>query len=101
MLAQVLLQTHQPERAIEAVTADPKLVQRPALAVLLARAYWEAQKLPEAAKAFEAVYYTFPTSPESAVAGAALKQLRPQLGASFPPVTEQLEQRAASPPLCR
>ncbi len=91
LLADALLELKQPERAIAALTADPKTEQRPALALLLARAYWQAQQLLEAAKAFDHLYYSFPVASESDVAGAALKQLRPQLGESFPVPTEQTE----------
>lgn len=91
LLGQALLQTGQPERAIQALTAQPKANDRPALALLLARAYWQARKLPEAARAFENVYCTFPTASESAIAEAALRQLKAQLGADFPQLSEEMQ----------
>ena len=96
LLAQALLQASQPARAIEVLTAEPKLQQRPGLVLLLAKAYGQAQRLTEAAKAFEDVYYAFPAAPESAVAGAALKRLKAQLGAGFPAVTEEVQARRAA-----
>ncbi len=82
VLAQALLQTGQPERAIQALTAED--FHRATLALLLAGAYLQAQKLPEAVRAFQDVYYNFPTAPESLAAGEKLAQLKAQLGSSFP-----------------
>ncbi|HEV2494403.1 MAG TPA: transglycosylase SLT domain-containing protein [Terriglobia bacterium] len=95
LLAGALLQVQQPERAIEALAADPNAERRPALALLLARAYWQEQKLVEAARLFEHVYYGFPVSPQSDIAETALEQLRQQLGGSFPSPTEQTESQRA------
>jgi len=96
LLAQAFLQTSQPERAIEVLTAEPKVQQRPGLVLLLAKAYGQAQRLPEAAKAFGDVYHAFPAAPEAAVAGAALKRLKAQLGAGFPAVTEEVQVHRAA-----
>src|SRR5205823_6117694 len=96
LLAQAFLRTSQPERAIEVLTAEPKVQQRPGLVLLLAKAYGQAQRLPEAAKAFGDVYHAFPAAPEAAVAGAALKRLKAQLGAGFPAVTEEVQVHRAA-----
>ena len=89
ILAQALLQINQPERAIQVLTAETQGVQRATSALLLARAYLQAQKLPDAARAFQDVYYNFPTAPEAPAAGENLAQLKAQLGSSFP--TAELE----------
>jgi soluble lytic murein transglycosylase len=95
ILAQALLQTNQPERAIQALTAETQDVHRATLALLLARAYLQAQRLPDAARAFQDVYYNFPTGPEAQAAGENLAQLKAQLGSSFPrPEPETLTHRA-------
>src|SRR5207245_9735891 len=60
------------------------------------QAFWQAQQLPEAARAFEDVCYAFPAAPEAAVAGAALKRLKAQLGAAFPAVTEEVQAHRAA-----
>lgn len=95
LFAGALLQVKQPARAIETLTADPNTERRPALALLLARAYEQEQKLVEAARLFEHVYYGFPVSPQSDLAEAALEQLRHQLGDNFPATTEQTESHRA------
>lgn len=95
LFAGALLQVKQPERAIVALAADPNTERRPALALLLARAYGQAQKLVEAARLFGHVYYGFPVSPQADLARAALDQLRQQLGDTFPFPTEQTESQRA------
>ena len=84
ILAQALLQINQPQRAIQALTTEPQALQRASLALLLAQAYLQARKLQDAARAFQNVYYNFPTAPEALDAGENLAQLRAQLGSSFP-----------------
>lgn len=84
LLAEALLQVDQAERAIQTLTAEPQLHQRASLALLLARAYLQAHKLPEAAGAFQDVYYNFPMAAEAVVAADNLGQLKAQLGSTFP-----------------
>ena len=95
ILAQALLQVNQPERAIQVLTAETQGLHRATSALLLARAYLQAQKLPDAARAFQDVYYNFPTAPEAPAAGENLAQLKAQLGSSFPtPEPKTLAHRA-------
>ena len=89
--AQALLGAGQPQRAVQELTAEPQVRQRPALAVLLAQAYWDAQRPEEAARLFQEVYYAFPTAPESKTAADALAKLRTDLGGNFPQVSEQIQ----------
>jgi soluble lytic murein transglycosylase len=84
LLAQTLLQINEPERAIQAIKTEPRVDQRAGFALLLARAYMQAHELPEAAKAFQDVYYNFPMSTEAVVAADDLVQLKAQLGSNFP-----------------
>lgn len=95
LFAGALLQVKQPARAIETLAADRNTERRPALVLLLARAYGQEQKLVEAARLFEHVYYGFPVSPQSDLAEAALEQLRQQLGDNFPATTEPTESHRA------
>jgi soluble lytic murein transglycosylase len=90
LLVKALLQTNQAERAIQVLVAEPQVRQQPALAVLLAQAYRQAQKLSEAARAYQEVYYVYATSLEAAAAGHALRELQAQLGSDSPVPTEQL-----------
>jgi soluble lytic murein transglycosylase len=90
LLANALLQTEQAERAMQALVAEPRVRQQPALAVLLAQAYRQTQKPREAARAYQEVYYVYATSPAAGTADNALFELRLQLGADFPVPTEEL-----------
>jgi soluble lytic murein transglycosylase len=96
LLADLWLETGQAERAIGALTAESQVRQRPPLALLLARAYREARQPGEAARRFQEVYYAFPASAESKAAGDALHQLRAELGANFPEVSEDIETARAA-----
>jgi soluble lytic murein transglycosylase len=84
LLAQALLQSNQPERAIQILTAEPHVHQRASLALLLARAYLQARKPPEAARAFQDVYHNFPTAIEAVASAQNLNELKLELGPSFP-----------------
>lgn len=90
LAAQSLLDSSQPERAIQALIAEPLVRRRPALAALLAQAYWDAKRPAEAARIFQEVYYAFPTAPESSTAESALARLRAELGAAFPEASEEV-----------
>ncbi len=91
LLAQALLETNQPDRVIQALSAEPQIRQRPPLALLLARAYLQTQRPQDAVTAFRAVYYGFPTSEESKTAAEFLGQLKARLGADFPSVPEEIQ----------
>ncbi len=91
LLARAFLRNSQPERAIQALTVEPRFRHIPSLALLLAQAYWKGGRPEEAAGAFQDVYYAFPTSPESNLASDALHRLETQLGASFPQATEEAQ----------
>ncbi len=81
----------EPEQAIEALNFEPRVRQTRSLALLLAQAYLRARKFQEAAKAFQQVYYAFPTSEESDHASEALRDLETRLGSGFPTAGEDLE----------
>ena len=90
LLGQALLKANQPARLIELASKEPKVRERIGLQLLLARALWQAERLEEAARAFQDVYYNFPTSAEANVAAAALKNLQARLAQNFPsPTVEQ------------
>jgi soluble lytic murein transglycosylase len=95
LLGQALLKANQPARLIELASKEPKVRERIGLQLLLARALWQAERLEEAARAFQDVYYNFPTSAEANVAAAALKNLQARLAQNFPsPTVEQHTRRA-------
>ena len=91
LLAEVLLETGQPERAIGVLTSEPRIRQRPALALLLARAHQDAGRPLDAARLLQEVYYAFPTSAEAKTAASTLEGLRAELGQNFPEVSEEIQ----------
>jgi peptidoglycan lytic transglycosylase len=84
LLASVLLEQGQAGRAVEILTAEPRVRQRPDLALLLARAYEAAGRPVAAAGAYQDVYYAFPAASEAETAGSELAQLQASLGRNFP-----------------
>lgn len=91
LMAGAWIDAHQPQRALQALLADPRARLRASMALLLARAYSEAGELQEAVRAFQEVYYAFPTTPQASKAAEALTSLRSSLGAAFPQPTEEME----------
>jgi peptidoglycan lytic transglycosylase len=90
LLAWGYLQTGQPQKAIQLLRSVPQVRERPALALVLARAYTDSGQLRMAAETFRDIYYAFPTTPQAATAGDALDKLKTQLGVNFPPVTDEI-----------
>jgi soluble lytic murein transglycosylase len=95
LLAEMLLRTARSDHAIQVLTAEPRLRQRPELVVLLGQAYRDAGKPLEAARTFQDAYYAFPGTDETRAAAAALEPLRAELGANFPRVTEEIRNARA------
>jgi soluble lytic murein transglycosylase len=91
LLARSLLETGKAEQAIQALTAEPRVRQRPNLTVLLAQAFREGQRNKEAATTYQEIYYAHPTAPEADRAAEALRPLEALLGSNFPRVTEQIQ----------
>jgi soluble lytic murein transglycosylase len=91
VLAQALLKSGQPARAIQELTAEPLVRRRPALTILLAQAYLEAKRFQDAARVYQDVYYAYPTSPQADTAQDALRGLKSQLGPKFPSVAEEIQ----------
>ena len=91
LVAELLLETGQPERAMGALAAEPRVRQRPPLALLLAQAYWDAKRPAEAARRFQEVYYAFPAAAEAKAAADALDRLRAELGTNFPQPTQEIQ----------
>jgi soluble lytic murein transglycosylase len=84
------LDAKRPQDAIDALIAEPEVRTRPALALLLARAYQQANRLEDAARAFQEVYCAFPMAPQAQAATDSLETLRTQLGSSFPIPTYEI-----------
>jgi soluble lytic murein transglycosylase len=93
--AQALIDAHKPQDAIQALIAEPRVRQRPSLAILLAQAQLEAEQLQDAARAFQDIFYGFPNSAQSRVAGEELKNLQTRLGAGFPQPTIEIRRARA------
>lgn len=89
--AEALIAVGRPLAAENALRAEPQVRQRARLELLLARAELRAEKLGDAARDYQDVYYTFPTSPESRAAAEELDKLRASMGRVFPAVTEELQ----------
>ncbi|MBI1984043.1 MAG: tetratricopeptide repeat protein, partial [Acidobacteria bacterium] len=91
LLATVLLDAGQSNRAIEILTAEPRVRQRTALALLLARAHLDAGRPVAAAAAFQDVYFAHPTASEADAARRELDQLRVRLGENYPVVPIEIQ----------
>jgi soluble lytic murein transglycosylase len=91
LLAQALIDSQKPQEAVRILTEEPSVRQHATLSILLAKAYAEGGDLPQAARAFQEVYFTFPASPQAKEAGETLGSLRTRLGADFPQPTEETE----------
>lgn len=91
LYARTLLDSNQPQRAVEALTADLGVRQAPPLALLLANAYEQSGRPRDAAQAYQEIYYSFPASVEAGTAGQALKRLIPRLGSELPPISEEIQ----------
>jgi soluble lytic murein transglycosylase len=90
-LAQALLGSQKPQEVIQILTGERNVRQHPELSLLLAKAYEAAGDLPQAARAFQEVYFAFPAFPQAKEAGEALGRLHSALGADFPQPTEEIE----------
>jgi len=91
LLSQALMGSQKPQEALQILTGEPGVRQRPELSLLLAEAYEQAGDLPQAARAFQEVYFAFPAFPQAQEASEALSRLHSALGASFPRPTEEIE----------
>ena len=90
LLAQALVGSQKAPEAVQILTADPGVRRHPESALLLAQAYWQAGDQAQAARAFQDVYYAFPSYPQAKAAEQALGSLRPVLGAKFPEPSEEI-----------
>ncbi|HUX09775.1 MAG TPA: transglycosylase SLT domain-containing protein [Terriglobia bacterium] len=90
LLAWGYLQTGETQKALQVLRSEPEVRERPALALLLARAYANNGQLQQAAQTYQDIYYAFPTKPEAQAAGDALDKLRGQPGVNLPPVSDEI-----------
>ncbi|TAM81889.1 MAG: outer membrane protein assembly factor BamD [Acidobacteria bacterium] len=90
LLAWAYLQTGGPEKASELLQREPRVRERPALALVLGRAYTDSGQLRQAAQTFQEIYYAFPTTPQAGAASDALDKLKTQLGINYPPVSDEI-----------
>lgn len=90
LLAWGYLQTGQTQKALHVLQHEPQVRERPALALLLARAYVANGQLVQAALTYQDVYYAYPATAQAQAAGSSLKKLRLQLGVKFPPVSDEI-----------
>lgn len=90
LLAWAYLQTGNPQNALQLLQSEPQVRQRPALALVLGRAYTDSGQIRQAAQTFQEIYYAFPTTPQASAAGDALDKLKSQLGANYPPISDEI-----------
>ena len=90
LMAWAYLQTGDPEKALQLLQSEHQVRERPALALVLGRAYTNTGQLRQAAQTFQDIYYAFPTTPQAGAAGDALDKLKSQLGVSYPPVSDEI-----------
>jgi soluble lytic murein transglycosylase len=91
LLAEALIDSQKAQEAIQILTGDPSVRRHATLSLQLAKAYEQFGDLPQAARAFQEIYFAFPTSSQAKEAGVALGSLRCRLGADFPQPTEEVE----------
>jgi soluble lytic murein transglycosylase len=91
LLAQALIDSQKPQEALQILTEEPTVRQHATLSFLLAKAYAEGGNLPQAARAFQEVYFAFPASAQAKEAGEALGSLHSRLGTDFPQPAEEIE----------
>jgi soluble lytic murein transglycosylase len=91
LLAESLIDSQKAPEALQILTLEPSVRQHATLSLLLAKAYEAAGDLPQAARAYQEVYYAFATSSQAKEADKALRSLRSRLGADFPQTTEEIE----------
>lgn len=89
--AEACLEAQRPQDALDALTAEPEVRERPPLALLLAGAYEQSQRMLEAAHAYQEVYFAFPMSPQAKAAADSLAAIRPQLGSTYPLPTDEIQ----------
>jgi soluble lytic murein transglycosylase len=90
LLAWAYLQNGEPQKALQLLHSEPQVRERPALALVLARAYTDNGQLRLAAQTFQEIYYAFPTTPQAGTAGDALNELKGQLGVNYTPVSDEI-----------
>jgi soluble lytic murein transglycosylase len=91
LLAQALVNSQKAQEAVQVLTGEPSVRQHPQLDLLLAEAYEQAGDLPQAARAYQEVYFAFPAYPQAQEASEAFGRLRSALGPNFPRPTEEIE----------
>jgi peptidoglycan lytic transglycosylase len=90
LYAGALTDSGKPRQAVNALTANRQVRQKPVLALLLAKALRASSKSEDAARIYQEIYYAFPTSDEAGDAEKALSELKPQLGDKFPEVSDEI-----------
>lgn len=88
--AWAFLQNGETQKALHLLLGKPEVLQRPAMALVLAQAYTDNGQLRQAAQIFQDLYYAFPATPQAKAAGDALGRLKSQLGVNYPPVTDEI-----------
>jgi soluble lytic murein transglycosylase len=96
LLAESLIDSQRGQEAVRILTAEPSARQHASLSLLLAKAYEATGDLPQAARAYEQVYFSFPASSQATEAGVAIGSLGPRLGADFSLPTDEMETSRAT-----
>ncbi|HTV56733.1 MAG TPA: transglycosylase SLT domain-containing protein [Terriglobia bacterium] len=96
LLANLLIQGKQEAQAIRILSESPGVSQSPGALLALGKAYQAESDNQRAASIFEQIYSNFPLSSFADSAAAALEELRPGLGQSFPFETDQSESARAA-----
>jgi soluble lytic murein transglycosylase len=91
LLAEALIDSQHGQEAVQILTAEPRTREHATLSLLLAKAYESAGNPAQAVRAFQEVYFAFPTSPLANEAGEDFRRLGSSLGADCPQPTEEME----------
>ena len=87
--AGALLEAQKPQDAIDVLSATSGVRDRPALVLILAKAYQQTNRSIDAAHALQDVYLGFPLAPQAKFAGSQLEALHEQLGDTYPIPTDE------------
>ncbi len=93
--ARALLETGQPQAAVDLLAAWPELHHRAPLLLLLAQGYEKQEKWELEARLDQELYFEFPLSLEAQEAGRRLRALQAILGSRLPAASWQMQEDRA------
>ena len=93
--AESLLELERPAGVIARFSSPPSFLPKPEAHALLAEAYVQEKQFVQAARAYQEIFYLFPTSGQASAAEKQLERLRRQLKKNFPQPSLEMRKRRA------